>query len=79
MLEIRTPQLRCTTEETKIFFQDVMSIELPEEIIQEVTVRTEGWLVGLQLLGLSLPKQTSPLTFLKERAFRNSDKQNLSS
>lgn len=66
MLEIRTPQLRCTAEETKVFFQDVMSIELPEETIQEVMVRTEGWLVGLQLLGLSLPKQTSPLTFLKE-------------
>jgi len=66
LLEIRTSQLRCTVEEAKVFFQDVMSIELPEETIQEVTVRTEGWLVGLQLLGLSLPKQTSPLKLLKE-------------
>ena len=54
--EIRTEQLRCTTEETRAFFQDVVGIQLPEQTIQEVTARTEGWLVGLHLLGLSLPR-----------------------
>ncbi len=39
-------------------------MQLPDETIQEVTARTEGWLVGLQLLGLSLPKQANPLTLL---------------
>ena len=57
VLEVRTDQLRCTAEETRAFFQEVMGIQLPDETIQEVTTRTEGWLVGLQLLGLSLPEQ----------------------
>ena len=58
-LEVHTDQLRCTIEETKAFFQEVMGIYLPDETIQEVTTRTEGWLVGLQLLGLSLPDRES--------------------
>ena len=55
-LEIRTEQLRCTPEETRAFFQHVVGLQLPDQTIQEVTARTEGWLVGLQLLGLSLPE-----------------------
>ena len=66
MLEVRTDQLRCTAEEVKAFFGEVMGIQMPEETIQEVTTRTEGWLVGLQLLGLSLPEQANPATLLQE-------------
>ena len=65
-LEVRTDQLRCTLEETKAFFQEVMSLQLPDEVIQGVRDRTEGWLVGLQLLGLSLPERADPLTLLEE-------------
>jgi LuxR family maltose regulon positive regulatory protein len=65
-LEVRTDQLRCTIEETKAFFQQVMGIHLPEETILEVTTRTEGWLVGMQLLGLSLPDRIDPPTLLQE-------------
>jgi LuxR family maltose regulon positive regulatory protein len=66
VLEVRTAQLRCTVEETKAFFKDVMGVQFPDEIIQEVTTRTEGWLVGLQLLSLSLSAQANPLTLLQE-------------
>src|SRR5258708_219560 len=66
MLEVRTDQLRCTAEEVKAFFGEVMGIQMPEETIQEVTTRTEGWLVGLQLLGLSLPEQANPAALLQE-------------
>jgi len=66
LLEVRADQLRCTVEETKNFFQEVMSIQFPDETIQEVTTRTEGWLVGLQLLGLSLPEHADPIKLLKE-------------
>ncbi len=65
-LEVRTDQLRCTLEETRAFFQEVMSLQLPDEVIQDVRDRTEGWLVGLQLLGLSLPERADPLTLLEE-------------
>jgi LuxR family maltose regulon positive regulatory protein len=65
-LEVRTNQLRCTLEETKAFFQEVMSLQFPNEIIKDVRDRTEGWLVGLQLLGLSLPERADPRTLLEE-------------
>jgi len=66
VLQVRADQLRCTTEETRAFLQEVMGIQLPDETIQEVTTRTEGWLVGLQLLGLSLPGSPDPATLLEE-------------
>ncbi len=66
LLEIHTDQLRCTTEETKAFFKIVMGIQLPEETIEEVTAHTEGWLVGLQLIGLSLRESTHPASLLEE-------------
>ncbi len=64
--EIRTDQLRCTTEETSTFFKQVMGIQLPDQTIEQVAARTEGWLVGLQLLSLSLPEQANPTTWLQE-------------
>jgi LuxR family maltose regulon positive regulatory protein len=66
LLEVRTEQLRCTMQETRAFFQDVVGIQLSDQTIQEVTVRTEGWLVGLHLLALSLPEQVDPLTLLQQ-------------
>ncbi len=66
MLEVRTDHLRCTAEEIRAFFDEVMGIQLPDETIQGVTTRMEGWLVGLQLLGLSLPGQVNPADLLKE-------------
>jgi LuxR family maltose regulon positive regulatory protein len=66
LLEIRTEQLRCTAQETKTFFQQVMALHLPDQTIQEVMARTEGWLVGLHLLALSLPEQVDPLTLLQQ-------------
>ncbi len=66
ILEVRTDELRCTVEETRTFFHEVMHIHLLDEMIQEVTTRTEGWLVGLQLLALSLQGHADPTTLLEE-------------
>jgi LuxR family maltose regulon positive regulatory protein len=66
ILEVRTQQLRCTAEETSKFFREVMRIQLPEEMTEKVMARTEGWLVGLQLLGLSLPGHANPAALLEE-------------
>src|SRR5260370_17264971 len=43
-----------------------MDIQLSDEMIQEVTLRTEGWLVGLQLLALSLQGRANPVNLLEE-------------
>jgi LuxR family transcriptional regulator, maltose regulon positive regulatory protein len=66
LLEVRMNQLRCTPEEVMAFFKEAMGIQLPEDIIQDVTTRTEGWLVGLQLLGLSFQQYTNPSDLLRE-------------
>src|SRR5437660_12671647 len=65
MQEVRTEQLRCTVEETAAFFKEIMGIQLPDETTQEITARMEGWLVGLHLLGLSLPERANLLTVIK--------------
>jgi LuxR family maltose regulon positive regulatory protein len=66
VLEVHTDQLRCTAEETRAFFQKVIGIQCPQETIQDVTTQTEGWLVSLQLLSLSLHGHADPATLLQE-------------
>jgi LuxR family maltose regulon positive regulatory protein len=60
LLEIRTRQLRCTAEESAAFLAQVMKLSPSPEILQAVTTRAEGWLVGLQLIGLSLRRHADP-------------------
>jgi LuxR family maltose regulon positive regulatory protein len=64
LMEIRTEQLRCTPEEAAAFLKEIMGIELVPEVLREMTTRTEGWLVGLQLLGLSLQTHPNPSDLL---------------
>jgi LuxR family transcriptional regulator, maltose regulon positive regulatory protein len=66
VLEVRTNQLRCTPEEVMAFFKEVMGMQLPTDIIQDATIKTEGWLVGLHLLGLSLQGYPDPADLLDE-------------
>ena len=37
-----------------VFLNKTVRSQLPQDMIEEVAARTEGWLAGLQLLGLSL-------------------------
>jgi LuxR family maltose regulon positive regulatory protein len=66
LLEIRTDSLRCTPEEVMAFLKQTARNPLPADMIEEVAARTEGWLVGLQLLGLSLQAHGSPGDLLEE-------------
>ena len=68
LMEVRTDQLRCTAKETKTFFHEVMDTKLLDYMIQQVMARTEGWLVGLQLFGLSLQKYADHPSKLLEEA-----------
>ena len=54
LLEIRTTQLRATDEESATFLRKIMGVRLSDEELAVVQQRTENWLVGLQLVGLSL-------------------------
>ena len=46
----------------RVFLQKMVSTDIPDEIIQQISSRTEGWLVGMQLLGLSLSEHADPLS-----------------
>jgi LuxR family maltose regulon positive regulatory protein len=54
LTEIREADLRFTTEETAAFLNQTMGLTLSAEDIATLEVRTEGWVAGLQLAGLSL-------------------------
>jgi LuxR family transcriptional regulator, maltose regulon positive regulatory protein len=72
MTEIRADQLRCTGQEVRTFLQEVSSLSLSEPMMNAVMDHTEGWLVGLQLLSLSLQGRADPTHLLEELSGRQS-------
>ncbi len=66
LLEVRTDELRCNPDEAMAFLKKSTSIQLSPDMVAAVTTRTEGWLVGLQLLSLSLQGHVDPGDLLEE-------------
>ncbi len=54
LVELRAADLRFTPTETGQFLTDVMGVDLTQDQIDALANRTEGWVAGLQLAGLSL-------------------------
>lgn len=52
--EMRIDDLRFCGEETENFFKKAMDLSLDHETVEAFNLRTEGWIAGLQLAGLSL-------------------------
>src|SRR6266581_1761166 len=66
VFEIRTDSLCCTPEETHTFLREVIGIQLEPDEAEQVTARTEGWLMGLQLVGLTLRGHDTPHALLTQ-------------
>jgi LuxR family maltose regulon positive regulatory protein len=66
LTEIRAQDLRFTREETDAFLRDVMGLELSRQDVATLEDRTEGWVVGLQLAGLSIQKQADLKAFIAD-------------
>lgn len=64
MLEIRGDHLRFSTQECVDFLQVVMGLPLSAEEMAALERRTEGWVAGLQLAGLSLQGHPDPAGFV---------------
>jgi len=60
LLEVRAEQLRATDDEATIFLREVMGVHLSDQELAVVRQRTENWLAGLQLVGLSLQGSSTP-------------------
>ena len=52
--EIQITELRFTTEEAKLFLNNIMGLKLSSQQIQTIEQHTQGWAAGLQMTGLSL-------------------------
>ena len=54
LTEIRDHDLRFTANEAVELLNDVMRLGLPVEAVSRIEQRTEGWIVGLQMVGISV-------------------------
>jgi LuxR family maltose regulon positive regulatory protein len=64
LTEIRARDLCFTYQEIDRYLKDVMSLSLTQADISSLELKTEGWIVGLQLAGLSIRDQANPSTFI---------------
>jgi LuxR family maltose regulon positive regulatory protein len=65
LTEIRSTDLRFTSEETSSFLIRAHDLNLSGEDIAALEERTEGWIAGLQLAGLSMRGRQDIPDFLK--------------
>ncbi|MBN1401419.1 MAG: tetratricopeptide repeat protein [Anaerolineae bacterium] len=64
LVEIRVADLRFRPDEAAAFLRQVMGLELSAAETAELAARTEGWVVGLQLAGLSLQRTSDRAGFV---------------
>jgi len=57
LLELRAADLRLTEAEVAAYLNQVLALELSGDTLTLLTERVEGWVAGLQLVGLSLQQQ----------------------
>lgn len=68
LTEILTRDLRFSQDEIASFFKTTLPIELQLDELQALCRRTEGWVAGLQLAGLSLKVHTNISEFINSFA-----------
>ena len=59
LFELRTDDLRFSTQEVVTFLNHAMGLKLSQESIIALEARTEGWIVGLQMAALSMQGRNS--------------------
>lgn len=64
MTEIRAGDLRFTGQEATLFLNELMGLCLSPADVTVLEDRTEGWIVGLQLAGLSIQDRANPSSFI---------------
>jgi LuxR family maltose regulon positive regulatory protein len=65
LTEIRASDLRFSKDEIERFYLNVMRLKLSGKDISLLEARTEGWVAGLQLAGLSMQREANPSAFIE--------------
>ena len=65
LTELRAADLRFSPDEAAEFLEGVMDQHLSEEDIGALETRTEGWIAGLQLAGISMQGHQDATSFIK--------------
>jgi LuxR family maltose regulon positive regulatory protein len=65
LTELRTADLRFTPEEAAAFLNQAMGLGLSAEDVAVLEARTEGWIVGLQMVALSLQGGKDTASFIQ--------------
>jgi LuxR family maltose regulon positive regulatory protein len=73
LTEIRAGELRFSVEEAGAFLNDVLELDLDATEVARLQQRTEGWIAGLQLAGLSLRGRHDRRAFIE--SFAGDDRQ----
>lgn len=64
LTELRVIDLRFTSSESVEFLDRVMGLEISSENIMLLTMRTEGWVAGLQLAAISMQRNEDTSGFI---------------
>lgn len=64
--EMRTADLRFTSEEATAFFKQSMALDLSDEDITALENRTEGWIASLQMAGMSMQGRDDITGFIND-------------
>jgi len=65
LTELRAADLRFTLEETAVFLNQTMGLNLSQENVAALEARTEGWAAGLQMAALSMHGQPDVAGFIQ--------------
>lgn len=65
MVELRAAELSFTTDEAALFLNQVMGLDLSPAQVSALETRTEGWVAGLQIAGLSLRGRADVPAFIQ--------------
>jgi ATP/maltotriose-dependent transcriptional regulator MalT len=65
MIELRRKDLRFSTKETLEYFNRSKSLNLSMSDVADLNMKTEGWIAGLQLIGISAQYSEDPASFIR--------------
>lgn len=71
LLEVRAADLRFVSAEARAILAQTAGAEVDKATIALLEEQTEGWIIGLQLAGLSLREQQDPAAFARAFQERN--------